>query len=108
MRIIGHIHFLGDLWFGHRMLGGALGVDHGIFVFDLLPLEALLAAVRVKALTILARDIEQATGHFGGDIGILDPESRGLDGEWAPITADELLANSPRAVADDVLGMFAK
>ncbi len=47
--IVGHLDPLGDLGLGERVLRRALGVDDRVFVFDLLPLEALLAAGRRRS-----------------------------------------------------------
>ena len=47
--IVRHLDPLGDLGLGERMFGRALGVDDRVFVLDLLPLEALLAAGRRRS-----------------------------------------------------------
>ncbi len=99
--VVGHLDPLGDLGLGQRMLRRALGVDDRIFVLDLLPLEALLAAVGVEALAVLPGDVEQAAGHLGDDVRVLDRERGRLDGERAAVLGDQLLADPARAVADD-------
>src|SRR6478672_3687004 len=65
--VIRHLHPLGNLCFREWPLLRALRVDHGLFVFDLLPLERLPGSVRVEALTILAGGGEQAPCDFGTD-----------------------------------------
>ena len=70
---IGHLDALRN----HRF-GQAPGVDHRVFVFELLPLERFLAAGRVEALAILPGSIEQAACHFDiNDVRIVDFECRG-------------------------------
>ena len=106
--VVGHLDPLGDLGLGHRVLGRALGVDDRLLALDLLPLEALLAAVGVEALAVLPGGVEQAAGDLGDDVGVLDRERGRLDGERAAVAADQLLADPARAVADDALGVLAQ
>ena len=70
--------------------------------------KLFLLPVGVEAFPILPGDVEQAAGHLGGDVGILDRERGRLDGKRAAVTADQLLADPARAVADDVLGVLAQ
>ena len=79
--VVGHLDPLGDLGLGERVLGRALGVDDRILALDLLPLERLLAAGGVEALAVLPGRVEEAAGHLGDDVGVLDLERRRLDGE---------------------------
>ena len=83
--VVGHLDPPGDLGLGERVLGRALGVDDRIFALDLLPLEALLAAGGVEALAVLPGGVEQAAGDLGDDVGVLDRERGGLDGERAAV-----------------------
>jgi hypothetical protein len=101
MGVVGHFHSRGDLRFRKRMLGGALGVDDGVFALDLLPFEALVAAGRVEAFAILASDVEEAAGDLGDDVGVMDGEGGRFDGERAAVAALEVFANPARPVADD-------
>src|SRR5438270_448427 len=100
MGVIRHLDSPRDLRLGDRPLGRALGVDDGFLALDLLPFEALLAAVGVEALAVLPGGVEQTAGDLRDHIRVLDGEGRGLDGERAPVATDELLANPARPVAD--------
>src|SRR3954447_22250083 len=83
-------------------------MNHRIFVLNLLPLARLLCSVRIEAFTILARRREQASGHFGADVGIPKLERRGFDCERAAVLWNECLVDASRAMTDDVLGVLAQ
>src|SRR5580700_7626900 len=84
--VVGDLHALGYLG-----LGEAEGVDDRFLALDLLPLEALLAAVGVEALAVLPGDVEEAARDLGADVGPLDRERGRLDGEGAAVFRDERL-----------------
>src|SRR5437764_14597867 len=102
MRVVRHLDALGDL-----RLRLALGVDHRLLALDLLPLEALLAARGVEALAVLPGRVEQAPRHLRHHVRTLDLERRRLDRERTVVALDQLLADAPRAVADDALGVLS-
>ena len=68
VRVVGHLHALGNLRLGQRLRRRAPRVDDRLFALDLLPLERLLRAVDVEALAVLARGGEQAARDFGADV----------------------------------------
>ena len=80
----------------------------GLFILNLLPLEALLAAGGVEALAILPGGVEQAARHLGHDVAIPNLERGRLDGKWTVIALDQVVANASRAVADHTLSMLAQ
>ena len=108
MRVVRHLHPLGDLGLRQGVFCRTLGLNHRILALDLLPFEAFLASGRVEALAILAGDVEEAARDLGDDIGVVDRKRGGLDRERAPVPADELFANPTRPVADHALGMLAQ
>jgi hypothetical protein len=105
---VGYLDAGRDLGLGPRMFRRALGVDDRVFVLNLLPLEALLAAISVEAFAILSGHVEQGAGDLGGDVAVFDGECGGFHGERAAVTADQVFSNAARPVANNVLGVFAE
>src|SRR5581483_2811048 len=101
---VGDLDAPGDLRLWQRLFRSALGVNDRLFLFYLLPLEALLRAGDVEALAVLAGDVEQTARDLGDHVAAGDLERRRLDRERAVVTLDQLLADAARTVADDALG----
>ncbi len=74
--VVGH----GDL-FRDLVLGEFRGVEDVLLVFDERPLERFLRAVDVDALAILTRGVEERADDARGEVGVLELDVRGLDGE---------------------------
>src|SRR5437868_244932 len=92
MSLVGHMTGKGPDRFGQTMgvvrdldplgnlrLGQSAGVKSWLFFLDLLPFEALVAAVGVEALAILPGGVEQAARHLGAHLRVANLECRGFN-----------------------------
>lgn len=70
----------GDL-FGDFGFGFLCGVEDVGFVFDEGPLETFLRAVDIEAFAVLSGGVVEESPDVAGDIGVLDMDVAGLDGE---------------------------
>src|SRR5262249_49908082 len=99
---VGEIRHLDALWnLRLRLLGR---VNDRLFVLHLLPLETLLAAGGIEALTVLPGCVEQAPRYLGHNVVAFDLEGGVLDGKGVFFFLDWLLADAARAVTDHTLG----
>src|SRR5438874_1852733 len=87
--IVGHFYSLRNLW-----LRQPFGMDDRVFIFHLLPFNALFTSCRIETFAVLTRRVEKAAGHLGHDVGPLDFESRRLQRKGAVVSLDELLPDS--------------
>src|SRR5947209_13178007 len=92
--VIRHLDALWDLW-----LREATGMNDRLFVLNLLPLEALLAAVSVETFAVLPGRIEEAPRHLSTHIRVANFERGRLDGKRAAVLLRQLLVDAPRTVA---------
>src|SRR5262249_34494674 len=113
--VVRHLHARWDL-----VLRLLRRVQDVLLAFNERPLEALLRAIDVKAFAVLSSRVVQETPDVAGDVGVLDLDVAGLDGEWVPRFLLQLLANragtkarnvfrpavdQPQARTDDVRGV---
>ena len=76
--VVGHFDLLRDL-----RLRQLRRVHHERLVFDERPFEGFLRAIDIDALAILPRGVEKRADDARGEIGVLEFDVRGLDGERA-------------------------
>src|SRR5688572_5803951 len=94
------------VWHGDA-LGLLADVDYGLLILDLGPLERHFVAVDVEAFDILPRGFEQGTGYFEGQLLVAHFEKRALHRERRSVLGDQLILNSTRTEARNVLRLAA-
>src|SRR5207237_139764 len=92
---------LGDIFFCQRRLRTAFSMNDRLFILDLLPLETLLGTRHIETLAVLSGGIEEAASNLGDDIGTFDFERRRFESKGTVVFLDQLVANTPRPMADN-------
>ena len=97
--VVGHRDFFRNL-----VLGELRGVEDVRFAFDERPFEGFFGAVDVDAFAVLTRGVEEGADDAGGEIGVLELDVGGLDGEGGVVFRDEFGADRAGAETGDVFG----